>query len=86
MTAQPPHLSSRKLTPLQQDGPFESIDSKELALRWGVPVSWVRDQVRSRAVDPIPHVRLGKYVRFEWDSPQLQAWWVRHRNPSNAQY
>jgi hypothetical protein len=58
---------------------YEVIDSKELAQRWSVPVSWVRDQVRKRADDPIPHVRLGRYVRFEWDSPQLRDWWARHR-------
>ena len=38
---------------------FEIIDSEELAKRWGVPETWVRDQVRRRALDPIPHVRLG---------------------------
>jgi hypothetical protein len=47
----------------------EIIDSEELAKRWSVPESWVRDQVRRRAQDPLPHVRLGKYIRFEWGSP-----------------
>jgi hypothetical protein len=61
---------------------FEVIDSEELAKRWSVPESWVRDQVRSRAQDPIPHVRLGKYIRFEWGSPELDAWWARRRTPT----
>ncbi len=52
----------------------EFIDSRELARRWDVPVSWIRDQVRKRAEDPLPHVSLGKYVRFLWGSPELQAW------------
>jgi len=43
---------------------YEFIDSGELARRWDVPVSWIRDQVRRRAEDPLPHVNLGKYVRF----------------------
>jgi excisionase family DNA binding protein len=34
-----------------------------------VPQSWVREQVRSGA---IPHVRLGRYVRFDVDD--VQAW------------
>jgi hypothetical protein len=42
-------------------GPTESIDSAELARRWNVPVSWIRDQVRSRAMDPLPHINFGKY-------------------------
>ena len=36
---------------------YEFIDSKELAARWGLPSSWIREQVRSRSIDPIPHVR-----------------------------
>jgi hypothetical protein len=53
---------------------YEFIDSKELALRWSLPESWIRDQVRNRAVDPLPHVRFGKYVRFRWGSPELEDW------------
>jgi hypothetical protein len=55
----------------------EFIDSVELARRWSVPVSWVRDQVRSRAEDPLPHISFGKYVRFLWRSPDLEAWVAR---------
>jgi hypothetical protein len=53
---------------------YQFIDSAELALRWGVPESWVREQVRTRSADPIPHLRFGKYVRFRWGSPELEAW------------
>ena len=53
---------------------YEFIDSKELALRWNLPESWVREQVRSRSTDPIPHIRFGKYVRFRWESPELEGW------------
>src|SRR5688500_18085225 len=59
---------------------YEVIDSSELATRWSIPVTWVRDQTRSRAVDPLPCVRLAKYVRFEWGSPALNRWWDRHRS------
>ena len=55
----------------------EFIDSQELALRLGVPVTWVRDQVRSRSQDPLPHVHLGKYVRFLWGSSELEEWLAR---------
>jgi len=53
---------------------YEFIDSKELAARWGLPESWIREQVRSRSTDPIPHIRFGKYVRFRWSSPELEDW------------
>jgi hypothetical protein len=52
----------------------EFITSEQLAERWNLPVSWVRDQVRARAEDPLPHVRFGKYVRFRWGSPELEEW------------
>ena len=60
---------------------IEVIDSKELARRWGLPESWVRDRVRSRAVDPIPHLKLGRNVRFEWGSARLEAWLAKLRRP-----
>lgn len=50
------------------------ITSEQLAERWNLPVSWIREQVRCRAVDPLPHVRFGKYVRFRWGSPELDEW------------
>src|SRR6202030_3492736 len=53
---------------------YEFLDCKELASRWGLPESWIREQVRSRAPDPLPHVRFGKYVRFRWASPELEGW------------
>ena len=59
---------------------YEVIDSTELAKRWDIPVSWVREQTRSRASDPLPHVRLGRYVRFEWGSPSLILWWNKRRS------
>jgi hypothetical protein len=53
---------------------YEFIDSKELGKRWALPESWIREQVRSRSADPLPHVRFGKYVRFRWGGPELEAW------------
>lgn len=55
---------------------FELLTSEQLAERLNVPPSWVREQTRSRALDadPLPHLRLGRYVRFRWDSPELEAW------------
>lgn len=42
-----------------------------------VPASWVLAEARASR---IPHVRLGRYVRFEAD--ELEAWWrSRARGP-----
>jgi hypothetical protein len=62
-------------------GPFfEVLTAEELATRWRVPESWIREQTRSRCADPIPHVRLGRYVRFSWGSPDLNNWWARRQS------
>jgi hypothetical protein len=57
-----------------QPNRYEFIDSGILAERWRLPESWIREQVRTRSGDPIPHVRFGKYVRFRWGSPELEDW------------
>jgi hypothetical protein len=58
---------------------YEVVDATELAERWRVPVSWIREQTRSRATDPLPCVRLGRYIRLEWNSPTLAEWWNQRR-------
>ena len=60
--------------PASPQPPYEFINSKTLAQRWCLPESWIREQVRSRTIDPIPHIRFGKYIRFMWGSPELEDW------------
>ena len=52
---------------------FEMIDGPTLAERWKVRPGWIRKQTGAPA-DPLPHVKLGRYVRFFWDSPELNRW------------
>ncbi len=59
---------------------YEIIDAVELSKRWSLPLSWVREYTRSRTKDTIPHLRLGHYVRFQWDSPELNEWLEHHKN------
>ena len=67
-------------------GTVEIIDAPELARRWNVPVTWVRNHVRGGyTTSPIPHLQLGRYVRFEWGSPALEAWLSRRREGSTRQ-
>jgi excisionase family DNA binding protein len=46
------------------------LDAKAAAALLGVPPSWVLAEARA---DRIPHVRFGRYVRFEAD--ELERWW-----------
>ena len=74
ITAMQTEKAMRSVTQASQQSQYEFIDSKELAFRWALPESWIREQVRSRAADPLPHIRFGKYVRFRWGSPELDGW------------
>lgn len=62
--------------------PTEIIDSGELAKRWRLPESWIRSYTRERTPreQRIPCLRFGRYVRFEWLSPELEAWIAAHRS------
>ena len=64
---------------LLQGVTYEVIDAAELASRWHIPKTWVLEQTRSRATNPLPCVRLGRYVRFEWNGPSLMEWWAKRR-------
>jgi hypothetical protein len=59
----------------------ELIDSEELAARWRVPESWIRNRTRARTPreERIPCLRLGRYVRFEWGSVPLSEWLAKKR-------
>jgi len=63
------------------NGEFELIDSVELAARWRVPESWIRNHTRARtpADERIPCVRLGRYVRFQWGSSRLSEWLAKQQ-------
>lgn len=43
----------------------ELITVEELAKRLNVPISWVYQRTRL-GQEAIPHVKMGKYVRFNW--------------------
>jgi hypothetical protein len=60
---------------------IELIDSAELANRWKVPESWIRNHTRARTPrdERIPCIRLGRYVRFEWGSSPLAEWLAKKR-------
>ena len=63
-------------------GPYiEIIDAPELARRLRVPVSWVRQRATSPRFskeERIPHTRFGRYIRFSWGSPEVNAWLAKH--------
>jgi excisionase family DNA binding protein len=43
----------------------ELLTVADVAKILNVPVSWVYDRTRRRGLDRLPHLKLGKYVRFQ---------------------
>ena len=77
-----PNRADVLLMSQQLENGSELIDSVELAARWRVPASWVRNRTRARTPrqERIPCVRLGRYVRFEWGSRRLLEWLAKKRH------
>ncbi len=46
----------------KEDG--ELLTVKEVASLLKVPISWVYERCRAGAPNPLPHLKLGKYLRF----------------------
>jgi hypothetical protein len=57
----------------------------ELAAYLGVPKSWIYDRTGPLAQDPVPHFKLGRYLRFDPECEEFKAWLNRtFRVSSNA--
>ena len=44
------------------------ITPEEVAARLKVPESWAYEKTRARCRNPIPCLRLGRYIRFDWNT------------------
>ena len=55
----------------------------ELAAYLGVPKSWIYD--RTGPGGSVPHFKIGKYIRFDPDSPEFKAWLqAAFKNPTET--
>ncbi len=50
----------------------------------GVPKTCIYDRTRANGPELIPHVKLGKYIRFAPESQAFQEWLERHRISDTA--
>ena len=48
--------------------PEDILTPEEVAARLKVPESWVYEKTRARCRNPMPCLRLGRYVRFDWNA------------------
>lgn len=62
--------------------PMEILTPQQLAERLQVKTSWIYEQTRNRSgvrnPDPVPHIKMGLYLRFDWRD--VLAWLERHKN------
>lgn len=46
--------------------PNDILRPDELARRLKVPESWIYEKTRTRCQNPLPCLRIGRYIRFDW--------------------
>jgi predicted DNA-binding transcriptional regulator AlpA len=78
-------IASKPIEPGQLDA-RHILTPEQLAERLQVPVSWVYEQTRNRmstrTADPVPNIRMGKYLRFYW--PEVEKWLERRQGGQNG--
>lgn len=52
---------------------------EDLADYLNVPVGWIYKRTRKGGPEMIPHIKLGKYLRFDPTSSTFQEWLARHQ-------
>jgi predicted DNA-binding transcriptional regulator AlpA len=61
------------------------LTPKQLAERLQVGVAFIYENTRKRAgvrnADPLPSIRMGKYLRFYW--PEVEKWLARRQGGQN---
>jgi excisionase family DNA binding protein len=55
----------------------ELLTVSEIAAVLKVPVSWVYDRTRRRGAERMPHMKLGKYLRFH--AAEIREWLQHQR-------
>ena len=67
--------------PVSGGAPTEILTPQQLAERLQVKPSWVYEQTRNRSgvrnPDPLPHIKMGLYLRFDWRD--VLAWLERQK-------
>jgi excisionase family DNA binding protein len=52
--------------------PAQILTLSEIAERLKVSERWVYEKTRKRSQNPLPTIRIGRYLRFDWTS--VSAW------------
>ena len=62
--------------------PADILTPQELAARLKVRTGWVYEQMRPRRTNPLPTIKLNRFLRFHW--PTVCAWLLSAQEPSTG--
>jgi hypothetical protein len=54
-------------------------DKKDLADYLGMSIYWIDKHVMHNAPDPIPHLKIGRVVRFDPNDTDFKGWIGKHK-------
>ena len=63
----------------------ELLTVDEIARKLNISVSWIYSNARKKGVNSIPHLKIGKYIRFQED---VVRQWLENqqRNKANSEW
>jgi predicted DNA-binding transcriptional regulator AlpA len=50
---------------MNSNGSGRLLTPDQVAEMWQLPRSWIYERTRRRGAEQLPHIKLGKYLRFE---------------------
>jgi predicted DNA-binding transcriptional regulator AlpA len=62
--------------------PSQILTLSEVSARLKVSERWVYEKTRHRCQNPLPVIRIGRYLRFLWGD--VSAWMRQHSNSGRA--
>jgi predicted DNA-binding transcriptional regulator AlpA len=67
------------MSAVEQDD-LELLDAQQIAELFKVPLTWVQQATRKRFRNPIPHFKIGHYVRFR--EADIREWLEKQKRDS----
>ena len=60
--------------------PADILTPAEVAARLKVKPAWIYNKLRERGKDSLPHIKMGRYLRFSWSA--VSAWLESQQRPA----
>jgi predicted DNA-binding transcriptional regulator AlpA len=80
--SKPSNPANAVVLPCVPVDPANILTRSELAKRLKVRERWIYEKTRRRYSDPLPTMRIGRFIRFDW--LEVSAWLAAHSNVKRA--